>query len=173
MFRKRPVQLVRPPVMRRAGHAYMDMHMAHGTLGMRVSSRGLYSVRRRRLTLFPSGNNTGSEKTPSLYLAVAGVPALWLGWARKVHLTLTVHDQLVPRKSVSFSTAAVLDAERVDYGFRKILGTDATHVLQGGFVVDDKVMISTKFRVNLSGGDDGDCSGDNDGGGGRGASDGD
>ena len=142
-------------------------------MGMCLSSRGLYSVRRRRLILFPSGNNTGSKKTPSLYLAVADVPALWLGWSRKVHLTLTVHNQLVPRKSVSSSTAAVLDAESVDIGYRKILGPDATHVLQGGFVVDDKVMISTTFRVNLSGGDDGDCSGDNDGGGGRGASDGD
>ena len=137
-------------------------------MGMCLSSRGHYSVRRRRLTLFPSGNNTGSEKTPSLYLAVAGVPALWQGWSRQVHLTLTVHNQLVPRKSVSCSTAAVLDAERVDYGYREILGS-----FEGGFVVDDKVMISTKFRVNLSGGDDGDCSGDNDGGGGRGASDGD
>ena len=133
---------------------------------MCLSSRGLYSVRRRHLILFPSGNNTGSKKTPSLYLAVADVPALWLGWSRKVHLTLTVHNQLVPRKSVSISTVAVLDAERVDYGFQKILGS-----FEGGFVVDDKVMISTKFRVNLSGGDDGDCSGDNDGGGGRGASD--
>ena len=137
-------------------------------MGMCLSSRGHYSVRRRRLTLFPSGNNTGSEKTPSLYLAVAGVPALWQGWSRQVHLTLTVHNQLVPRKSVSCSTAAVLDAERVDYGYREILGS-----FEGGFVVDDKVMISTKFRVNLSGGDDGDCSGDNDGGGSRGASDGD
>ena len=68
-------------------------------------------------------------------------------------------------------TDTVLHAKNVDYGFRKV--GNITDVLHGGFVVDDKLMISTNFRVNLSGSDDCDGSGDNDGGGGGGASDGD
>lgn len=61
------------------------------------SNRPVPHVTRRRILLFPNGNNV---QQLSVYLDVADSVTLPQGWSRQAHFSLTVQNQKDPSKSV-------------------------------------------------------------------------
>ena len=77
-----------------AGGGGAGLHGRHARRPSRLDRRPL-DRRRRRILLFPTGNNVTQL---SVYLDVADSATLPQGWSRQAHFTLTVHNQKDPSR---------------------------------------------------------------------------
>lgn len=88
-------------------------------LRRRKPSVGGPQPRRRRILLFPGGNNV---QQLSVYLDVADSATLPQGWTRHAHFTLTVHNQKEPSRNVIKGAPAPLVPRR-SCGAQRRVGT--------------------------------------------------
>jgi len=99
---------------------------------------------RRRILLFPGGNNV---QQLSVYLDVADSATLPQGWTRHAHFTLTVHNQKDPSRNVVKDADHQFNVRACDWGFREFVTLAELKDVSTGFEVDDKLMVSAKVRV--------------------------
>jgi ubiquitin carboxyl-terminal hydrolase 7 len=98
----------------------------------------------RRILLFPNGNNV---QQLSVYLDVADSVTLPQGWSRQAHFSLTVQNQKDPSKSVVKDADHHFTLRACDWGFREFVQLHELRDPRAGFVVDDKIIISARVRV--------------------------
>mmetsp|Transcript_2670 Transcript_2670/g.8917 ORF Transcript_2670/g.8917 Transcript_2670/m.8917 type:complete len:1166 (-) Transcript_2670:95-3592(-) len=97
-----------------------------------------------RILLFPGGNNV---QQLSVYLDVADSATLPQGWTRHAHFTLTVHNQKEPSRNVIKDADHQFNVRACDWGFREFVTLAELKDTSSGFMVDDKLMVSAKVRV--------------------------
>ena len=97
-----------------------------------------------RILLFPGGNNV---QQLSVYLDVADSGQLPQGWTRQAHFSLTVHNQKDPQRSVVKDADHHFTIRACDWGFREFVALSELRDATSGFVVDDKLVISARVRV--------------------------
>ena len=97
-----------------------------------------------RILLFPCGNNV---QQLSVYLDVADSVTLPQGWSRQAHFSLTVQNQKDPTKSVVKDADHHFTLRACDWGFREFVQLSELRDPRGGFIVDDKIIISARVRV--------------------------
>lgn len=97
-----------------------------------------------RILLFPHGNNV---QQLSVYLDVADSVTLPQGWSRQAHFSLTVQNQKDPSKSVVKDADHHFTLRACDWGFREFVQLHELREARSGFIVDDKIIISARVRV--------------------------
>mmetsp|Transcript_31351 Transcript_31351/g.95869 ORF Transcript_31351/g.95869 Transcript_31351/m.95869 type:complete len:1166 (-) Transcript_31351:845-4342(-) len=97
-----------------------------------------------RILLFPGGNNV---QQLSVYLDVADSATLPQGWTRHAHFTLTVHNQKDATRNVVKDADHQFSVRACDWGFREFVTLADLKDPESGFMVDDKLMVSAKVRV--------------------------
>merc|ERR1719487_730116 len=97
-----------------------------------------------RILLFPNGNNV---QQLSVYLDVADSVTLPQGWSRQAHFSLTVVNQKDSTKSVVKDADHHFTMRACDWGFREFVPLHEMRDPRSGFIVDDKLIISARVRV--------------------------
>jgi len=97
-----------------------------------------------RILLFPGGNNVHQL---SVYLDVADSATLPQGWSRQAHFTLTVHNQKDSQRSVVKDADHHFTIRACDWGFREFVTLQELRDASSGFLLDDKLMVSARVRV--------------------------
>ena len=94
--------------------------------------------------LFPAGNNVTQL---SVYLDVADSATLPQGWSRQAHFTVTVHNRKDPSHSVIKDADHHFTTRASDWGFREMVPLSDLRDPRSGFVMEGKLMISAKVKV--------------------------
>jgi len=97
-----------------------------------------------RILLFPGGNNVHQL---SVYLDVADSATLPQGWSRQAHFTLTVHNQKDQSRNVVKDADHHFTIRACDWGFREFVTLQELRDANSGFLLDDKLMVSARVRV--------------------------
>ena len=82
-----------------------------------------------------------------MYLDVADSVTLPQGWSRQAHFSLTVQNQKDPTKSVVKDADHHFTLRACDWGFREFVQLHELRDPRAGFIVDDKIIISARVRV--------------------------
>jgi len=83
----------------------------------------------------------------SVYLDVADSVTLPQGWSRQAHFSLTVQNQKEPQRSVVKDADHHFTLRACDWGFREFVPLAELKDSRTGFLMDDKLVISARVRV--------------------------
>ena len=83
----------------------------------------------------------------SVYLDVADSVTLPQGWSRQAHFNLTVQNQKDAQKSVVKDADHHFTLRACDWGFREFVQLHELRDPRSGYIVDDKLIISARVRV--------------------------
>lgn len=83
----------------------------------------------------------------SVYLDVADSVTLPQGWSRQAHFSLTVQNQKEPQRSVVKDADHHFTLRACDWGFREFVPLTELKDSRTGFLMDDKLVISARVRV--------------------------
>ena len=98
-----------------------------------------------RILIFPHGNNT---QQVSMYLDVADAKELELGWTRYCRFQLSILNLKDIAKSHAQDAEKRFNAQESDWGFREFLPLVKFKNPEGGFIVDDTIVIEAVIHVS-------------------------
>ncbi|EOA23339.1 hypothetical protein CARUB_v10019412mg [Capsella rubella] len=99
---------------------------------------------RWRLCAFPKGYRADYF---SLYLEVADFQSLPSGWRRYVKLRMTIQNQRSLQLSVQEETQRWFDQSAPGWGFEEMIPLTKLNAIDGGFLVNGRVMIVAEVEV--------------------------